>query len=328
MAAGKSGNFTIGWGEFDAKIFWTEAYDAAGNYSTVSITGIQISSAEYGGTWYPGGYIKVNGSTVYEMDYNAPATHVVTFGAGSGWANVAVSSGKAFPWTSGKIYHNTDGTKSTTIEASIELYRTTDKRKLYSAGSSTIALTTIPKPYKLSVSAGVGSTIQVSRRSSPKAGAGTGVLSNGATVYAGDVLSLAVSVSAAYELSALTVNGAAFSPGDPLTVTGNISIVATTRVLGFARIDDGTGMQKYLIYIDLGDRWGRYVLYLDHGTHWGFPSGGVLPVVFAYGDGEGNLTIVSRDVTAVDDGEGNITLISDAVIAADDGEGNVTISYR
>ena len=55
--------------------------------------------------------------------------------------------------------------------------------------------------YTVSWNTGTGYSISVSRTSSPKAGAATGNLSNGATIYYGDVLSVSYSASTGYSLS-------------------------------------------------------------------------------------------------------------------------------
>lgn len=84
-------------------------------------------------------------------------------------------------------------------------------------------------PYTLTVSAGEGSTVTVNRLSS---GAGaTGVLSSGATLYHGDVLQISFGASSNYQLLTATVNGSAFTSGNTLTVTGDVSIAATAQAL-------------------------------------------------------------------------------------------------
>ncbi len=79
--------------------------------------------------------------------------------------------------------------------------------------------------YTASWSSGTGYTISVSRTSSPYAGAATGTLSSGATVYYGDVLSVTYTASTGY-----TINT---KGSTSITVTGNVTssnIYATASV--------------------------------------------------------------------------------------------------
>ena len=75
----------------------------------------------------------------------------------------------------------------------------------------------------LSISAGTGSSVTVIRQSSPWVA--TGSISNGATIYDGDVLKIDFSVSAGYNLSVRTVNGSTFPSGGTHTVSGNVKVV-------------------------------------------------------------------------------------------------------
>ena len=70
-------------------------------------------------------------------------------------------------------------------------------------------------PYTVSWKTGTGYTISVNRTSSPNAGAGTGRLTSGATVYYGDVLSITYSALTGYSLSS---NGAT-----QIIVQGNVT---------------------------------------------------------------------------------------------------------
>ena len=84
--------------------------------------------------------------------------------------------------------------------------------------------------YTLSISAGTGTNVTVNRTSSPNAGASTGNLSNGASIYTGDTLTISYSVSSGYNISTHTVNGSTFTSGASYTVSSNISVVTTAVV--------------------------------------------------------------------------------------------------
>lgn len=163
MAVGKSGTFTIsGGGGFTLRVKWSETYDTDENSSVVSIDSLQVRSTTYGGKWYLGGTVKVNGSTVQTLSYRDPATHSVSVNAGSSWYTVSkTSSGKGFPWKSGNIAHEVDGSKSVTIAADLTLYRDANTAMPTIKGSESVALTVIPFSSELTVSYGTLGTAQV-----------------------------------------------------------------------------------------------------------------------------------------------------------------------
>lgn len=69
--------------------------------------------------------------------------------------------------------------------------------------------------YKVSWNTGTGYSITVSRTSSPNAGASTGTLSSGATVYYGDKLSVSYNASTGYSISSKGATS--------ITVSGNVT---------------------------------------------------------------------------------------------------------
>ncbi len=81
--------------------------------------------------------------------------------------------------------------------------------------SSSIYATAKPNSYTANWSVSTGTSITVSRTSSPYAGASTGTLSNGATVYYGDLLSVTYAAQMGYSLSD---NGKT-----RITVVGNVT---------------------------------------------------------------------------------------------------------
>ena len=83
----------------------------------------------------------------------------------------------------------------------------------------------------LSISAGTGSSVTVVRQSSPWVA--TGSISNGATVYDGDVLKIDFSASTGYDLSVRTVNGSTFTSGGTHTVSGNVTVVSRATVKSY-----------------------------------------------------------------------------------------------
>lgn len=155
--------------------------------------------------------VVINGSTVasgYIPDYNGATKNIA-----SGTTTVT---------------HNVGGAKSISYSFAVadrdeESYTCGD-----ASASGTMALTTISiASYTLSISQGTGSTITVNRTSSPKKGAATGNLSNGAAVYYSDVLKITFGAGSNYNLGTHTVNGSTFTSGSTHTVTKAVSVVAT-----------------------------------------------------------------------------------------------------
>ena len=147
--------------------------------------------------------------------------------------------------------------------SSYSLYYATDN-----TGNTTLKIVTELTSYKLTTDVGAGSTITVNRSSSPIGGASTGNISSGTSIYPKDVLKISFAVSEGYELVAHTVNGSSFTSGSSHTVSGNVSVTTTTKLLGLIRIDNGSGFDMYLIYIDNGTGWDMYIPYVDNGSGW------------------------------------------------------------
>lgn len=97
----------------------------------------------------------------------------------------------------------------------------------------TIRTTATVNSFTLSLSAGSNSSITVNRTSSPKQGAAQGYLSNGSTIYYGDVLSISYSISTGYNIDIHTLNGATFTSGASHIVTASVSVVTTATVRTF-----------------------------------------------------------------------------------------------
>ena len=79
----------------------------------------------------------------------------------------------------------------------------------------------------LSISA-ENATVTCQRTSSP-AGAGTGILTNGATIYDNDVLKFTFTPAANYTIKTHTVNGTTFTSGHSHTVSGNVTVVVVAE---------------------------------------------------------------------------------------------------
>ena len=137
--------------------------------------------------------------------------------------------------------------------------------------SSCSATLTHIQAYKLTVSAGTGSTVTVNRTSSSYVS--TGNLANGATICPNDVLKITFGVNPGYELLTHTVNGSTFTSGDSHTVSEAVAIASTAKLVGtqpqgVIYIDNGTSFEAYQVYIDNGYSWNLYEPYIDNGSSW------------------------------------------------------------
>lgn len=244
MATGASGSFSYrasGGGDADyyLDITWRQEYTPGNNYSDVYVSATirRSGGAATGGTWFAwqDGGISVNGTRVINW-YSKSTSGSWTYSG----ASVSIGSGSV------RVYH----TGATTIPLAItaidwENTSYSSASFSFSAKSETLSLYAIPQAHTLSISAGTGATVTVTRTSSPL-GMGTGVIASGAAIYDGDVLQVSAAVGSGWELSGLTINGSAISSGGSVTVSGDVSVVATAKQLGLAYI----GGVKYLCYIN------------------------------------------------------------------------------
>lgn len=109
-----------------------------------------------------------------------------------------------------------------------------------------VAVLTYVLSYTLKISAGTGASISVSRTSSPKGGASTGALSNNATIYHSDVLSISTSFTTGYEVVTQSHTNGSY------TVKGAVSVSATAKkktftftITGDSGVASATGSGTY-----------------------------------------------------------------------------------
>lgn len=149
MNQGVSGYFDIpgtsGYG-FAGRFFYSEEYEKTTGKRVVSITGISIQSTIYGGTWWPGGTVAVEGETLGSMTYEGTSTHTVTVNADGVWYSVGAIAdrGGEFPWVSSEIESNADGKKTVTFDVDITLFRNSSSPRPKIQGTFSVDLTNIP----------------------------------------------------------------------------------------------------------------------------------------------------------------------------------------
>lgn len=243
-----------------------EFHDIAGSAGSQSVT---IShSADGSGTasitlsGRPGVYndmnmfcvVNSNGNYAYNGSLNITLTKIdrsfkLTINAGSNTSVEVVRlespiSGALGPLSNGAtIYYGDVLEVDYSVEIGCTISTHTINGSPFNSGAThtvtaaiTIQTTATVNSFKLSLSAGSNSSITVNRTSSPKQGADQGYLSNGSTIYYGDVLSISYSVSTGYNIGTHTLNGDTFTSGASHTVTASVSVVTTATVRTFTLI--------------------------------------------------------------------------------------------
>ena len=240
MAAGISKSFSGyagknvgGYGKFDLYIQFSmaETYDAATRKSDLLFSDFQIRAvdSQANTTSYVGGSITVtvNGTayTIFSATASAGTYKVAANGA---YNTVLNSAGAAWSYSLSGLTRGNDGKLSVEVSWNgITLNNWYSGFGITVSGTETVTLTTVAASYRLSISAGTGAAISVSRTSSPNQGAFTGSLSHGAVIYYGDVLTISFSADTGYDLTAHTVNGSSFESGNTLTVSAAVSVSAS-----------------------------------------------------------------------------------------------------
>ena len=154
MAAGKSGSFELsGSQSMKAKVYWSELYDTDTNTSVVSVDVKIISGSTGSGyRYYLNGTVSVNGTAVISMSSTAGSHNCYAVYGQEANINAGSSAYSSPPWSSGSITHDSDGAKSVSISLNISGYELNGKGAsgFSISGSSTVALTTIPRASAIS----------------------------------------------------------------------------------------------------------------------------------------------------------------------------------
>lgn len=108
--------------------------------------------------------------------------------------------------------------------------------------------------FKLTVTANAKCPVTVSRISSPKAGADTAVLTDGAALYSGDVLEISCISAAGYKCE-VKLNGVSVSCPGTHTVNEAAAIVSTAEPMATIHRFNGSAWELYLIYVGTESGW-------------------------------------------------------------------------
>ena len=154
MVTGKSGSFELsGSQSMKAKVYWSELYDTDTNTSVVSVDVKIISGSTGSGyLYYLNGTVSVNGTAVISMSSTAGSHNCYAAYGQEANINAGSSAYSSPPWSSGSITHDSDGAKSVSISLNISGYELNGKGAsgFSISGSSTVALTTIPRASAIS----------------------------------------------------------------------------------------------------------------------------------------------------------------------------------
>ena len=148
MATGKSG--TLDWvsGNYTVRVNWSETYNESANTSNITIDSIQVKSSSSSniGFW-TNGSIKINGTTVKQLNSSTPVGYVYIGYTNTFYEMKENGATNASQLTCGlsNIAHDSDGSKSINIELNIEFRTTSGQTKWSVAGSKSITLTTFAK---------------------------------------------------------------------------------------------------------------------------------------------------------------------------------------
>lgn len=115
-----------------------------------------------------------------------------------------------------------------------------------------------------------GIVLNVNRIDSPYGGGQSGLLSNGATLYYGDKISVAYALNSGYTIDTATINGVDMGGTSETinSVTTDVAVVVLTELLALAYVDNGASFEAYQIYIDNGASFDLYQAYIDNGVSW------------------------------------------------------------
>ena len=200
---------------------YTAAFDPATNKTKVTITNYTAAFNTGGAK----GYCALTGTLTVKAADNTGSYGTLDVSASKSNANSPTVSTDVSQVI--EVYHGT-GTSKQIILAftgtinSVTYFTYPDESTTAAVASATART--------LSISAGTGSSITVTRQSSPWAA--TGKLTGG-TVYDGDVLKISFAALTGYALGTHTVNGGSFTSGGTHTVSANVTVVSTATLKSY-----------------------------------------------------------------------------------------------
>lgn len=222
-ANGWYGNGNGGYAYF--RFYVESAYNAGANTSTVNVK-LQVKVT--GNATYCWPYVLGEGSLTYGgTTFTFPGSgYSIQTPAKDTWYTLKYGGSDAV-WTK-TVSHASNGSASITLSLSgIRLLYSSDKLYYITLGGTNSVTVDLSqnRTFTLSISAGTGSTISVTRSGA--------ALSNGASITYGDVLTVTYGASSGYNLATHTLNGSTFTSGNTHTVTGNVAVASTATPKGY-----------------------------------------------------------------------------------------------
>lgn len=220
----------------NATNIWAELKPSSGSISTFTVThnnngDATFNIAIYGGIhyfWGNGGTLTPLGSssgTNITIHENAPYAISYNANGGSGapssqsiYAGVSYNLSTTQPTRTGYNFlgWSTDSSATTASYVAGQSVTPNGNLALYAVWQK--------QSFTLSISQGTGSTISVKRNNVS--------LSNGDTIYYGDVLAISISANTGYNIGTHTVNGSNWTSGN-YTVAGAVSVISTATLIQY-----------------------------------------------------------------------------------------------
>ncbi len=235
------------------------SYDAALNRSSLTVTlqgRLPNGSGDY--ILLDNARVSCNGQALFAPGGQGQlsAGCYICYGGTENWYSLADAvTGDPVSWST-TVQHETGGAASVTLGLHARLYQDSSRYVTCYNKSAAQDIGAL-RQYTLTIAAGSGSTVSVMRN-------GT-ALPSGAVLTHGEVLTVSFAAQSGYELTAHTVNGAAFPSGGSHTVQGHVTAAATARRLGLLRLDTGSAVQRFRVLLDTGSAIVPVRLFLDRG---------------------------------------------------------------
>lgn len=223
-------------------------YDNVANASNLTVS-LESYHASYSGTFNfldnssDPAYIKADGNTLVTLG----TSYKFKYAASTTWQQLASSNATTWTYT---VSHDSSGNATVNFETAGRIYLYTGGSEYYGDMDKTMSYTfTGVRAFSLSISAGTGSIITVKR--------GGEALSNGATIYYGDVLNISFSALTGYEVESAVLNGNEITSPYTHQVAGSVDLIIVTALLSSAWICINGVFRRYFINIYTQGTWRR-----------------------------------------------------------------------
>ena len=221
----KSGNLANG---AQLQVNYSTSYNAETNKTTLKVDSLAIKNTSITLQMRIHGQLACNGQVIVDWENDSiqlTDEKWVTITSGSRYS-IELPNGETgaltltfAPKTKDTTYPNAGGTSDGIYIAGSPYYFKFGESETVTADASQTRM------YSLSIQAGTGSAITVTRSGS--------ALANGSAIYHGDVLTVSFAALTGYKLTSATVNGTSNSGGS-ITVSGDVTVVAAAAVLAFS----------------------------------------------------------------------------------------------